>query len=152
MASFDRIRRSYWRLDDLLLARSIMSGAGALAAAMFLTAGDGSDVEWWVATPVILVFLTNIPFFYLAGRGAGRWVSWGLVLVDSLFISMMVAVTSGVESSAAAFYVWPIIIAGLLLGARASYLIAGLCAVSYTHLRAHETRHDLVCRLLLEKN
>src|SRR5659263_735761 len=28
-----------------------------------------------------------------------------------------------------------------------------LCAfitVSYTHLRAHETRHDLVCRLLLE--
>src|SRR5450759_4943758 len=24
-------------------------------------------------------------------------------------------------------------------------------AVSYTHLRAHETRHDLVCRLLLEQ-
>ena len=23
--------------------------------------------------------------------------------------------------------------------------------VSYTHLRAHETREDLVCRLLLEK-
>jgi len=27
----------------------------------------------------------------------------------------------------------------------------GFKAVSYTHLRAHETRHDLVCRLLLEK-
>src|SRR5450756_2661277 len=26
-----------------------------------------------------------------------------------------------------------------------------LVPVSYTHLRAHETRHDLVCRLLLEK-
>src|SRR5450759_5747765 len=26
-----------------------------------------------------------------------------------------------------------------------------ILAVSYTHLRAHETRHDLVCRLLLEK-
>src|SRR5450756_102221 len=25
----------------------------------------------------------------------------------------------------------------------------GRIAVSYTHLRAHETRHDLVCRLLL---
>src|SRR5665648_559458 len=25
-----------------------------------------------------------------------------------------------------------------------------IIAVSYTHLRAHETRHDLVCRLLLE--
>src|SRR5450759_5407874 len=27
----------------------------------------------------------------------------------------------------------------------------GINTVSYTHLRAHETRHDLVCRLLLEK-
>ena len=27
----------------------------------------------------------------------------------------------------------------------------GMGSVSYTHLRAHETRHDLVCRLLLEK-
>src|SRR5450759_2275367 len=26
----------------------------------------------------------------------------------------------------------------------------GYATVSYTHLRAHETRHDLVCRLLLE--
>ena len=25
-------------------------------------------------------------------------------------------------------------------------------SVSYTHLRAHETRSNLVCRLLLEKN
>ena len=29
--------------------------------------------------------------------------------------------------------------------------IPGDIPVSYTHLRAHETRHDLVCRLLLEK-
>src|SRR5450759_5262553 len=36
---------------------------------------------------------------------------------------------------------------------RIEELVAGhatLEAVSYTHLRAHETRHDLVCRLLLE--
>src|SRR5450759_632117 len=26
-------------------------------------------------------------------------------------------------------------------------IIAGPASVSYTHLRAHETRHDLVCRL-----
>eukprot|EP00825_Cyclidium_porcatum_P004956 TRINITY_DN12366_c0_g1_i2.p5 TRINITY_DN12366_c0_g1~~TRINITY_DN12366_c0_g1_i2.p5 ORF type:complete len:166 (+),score=22.51 TRINITY_DN12366_c0_g1_i2:1601-2098(+) len=29
--------------------------------------------------------------------------------------------------------------------------VAPCTPVSYTHLRAHETRHDLVCRLLLEK-
>src|SRR5450756_2215335 len=31
------------------------------------------------------------------------------------------------------------------------YRLGEMLAVSYTHLRAHETRHDLVCRLLLEK-
>src|SRR5450759_239028 len=31
------------------------------------------------------------------------------------------------------------------------YGVAYAGSVSYTHLRAHETRHDLVCRLLLEK-
>src|SRR5450756_1706 len=31
------------------------------------------------------------------------------------------------------------------------HLMIANTPVSYTHLRAHETRHDLVCRLLLEK-
>src|SRR5450756_2574153 len=40
--------------------------------------------------------------------------------------------------------------------AAAGGFVIGICngfqiPVSYTHLRAHETRHDLVCRLLLEK-
>ena len=30
-------------------------------------------------------------------------------------------------------------------------ILIGIGAVSYTHLRAHETVLDLVCRLLLEK-
>ena len=33
-----------------------------------------------------------------------------------------------------------------------SFIEAARQAVSYTHLRAHETRSNLVCRLLLEKN
>ena len=47
---------------------------------------------------------------------------------------------------------------GGVIGAVGGYFLTrwladriGLRAVSYTHLRAHETRHDLVCRLLLEK-
>src|SRR5450759_259218 len=35
--------------------------------------------------------------------------------------------------------------------ASSSRYVGGPLPVSYTHLRAHETRHDLVCRLLLEK-
>src|SRR5665648_1286708 len=34
---------------------------------------------------------------------------------------------------------------------KATKKFGGHAPVSYTHLRAHETRHDLVCRLLLEK-
>src|SRR5450756_391110 len=36
-------------------------------------------------------------------------------------------------------------------GTGAAHGIPTRVPVSYTHLRAHETRHDLVCRLLLEK-
>ena len=36
-------------------------------------------------------------------------------------------------------------------GGAASVVAATSYAVSYTHLRAHETVLDLVCRLLLEK-
>src|SRR5450756_239746 len=38
----------------------------------------------------------------------------------------------------------------MVTGLQSGVIIAAK-AVSYTHLRAHETRHDLVCRLLLEK-
>src|SRR5450756_1261135 len=40
---------------------------------------------------------------------------------------------------------------GLTLCGNFSLISLPNYAVSYTHLRAHETRHDLVCRLLLEK-
>src|SRR5665648_1253797 len=36
-------------------------------------------------------------------------------------------------------------------GIKENYSLHRWISVSYTHLRAHETRHDLVCRLLLEK-
>ena len=42
-------------------------------------------------------------------------------------------------------------IAGIMFWLVGYNLAYGIPAVSYTHLRAHETREDLVCRLLLEK-
>src|SRR5450756_2648627 len=44
----------------------------------------------------------------------------------------------------------PLTAFGTMLAARAWLPHLALAPVSYTHLRAHETRHDLVCRLLLE--
>ena len=43
------------------------------------------------------------------------------------------------------------IIGGISLGIANLTFILSLTSVSYTHLRAHETEADLVCRLLLEK-
>ena len=40
----------------------------------------------------------------------------------------------------------------LIISKYQNYLVYGITIpVSYTHLRAHETSQDLVCRLLLEK-
>ena len=48
-----------------------------------------------------------------------------------------------------------IVLTSLLLAMNGNWLPAGVVAafasVSYTHLRAHETVLDIVCRLLLEK-
>ena len=45
-----------------------------------------------------------------------------------------------------------IVLSLLIMGGVAYYYIeSGYYPVSYTHLRAHETEADLVCRLLLEK-
>ena len=40
---------------------------------------------------------------------------------------------------------------GFILSFNGGKVIDLMTAVSYTHLRAHETEADLVCRLLLEK-
>ena len=42
-------------------------------------------------------------------------------------------------------------IAGKVTDAETGEDLIGINAVSYTHLRAHETVLDIVCRLLLEK-
>ena len=58
--------------------------------------------------------------------------------------------TAGIESLN---ILTPTVLPGLLIGAMLPFLFTALTmtAVSYTHLRAHETVLDLVCRLLLEK-
>ena len=45
----------------------------------------------------------------------------------------------------------PVNLACLVIEAVALFRVVLLASVSYTHLRAHETVLDLVCRLLLEK-
>ncbi|MHB1345107.1 MAG: sensor histidine kinase [Thermoleophilia bacterium] len=139
MALLERIRGAYWRLDDLLIARSILSGALALASILFAQSKGGEDFGWWISLPIVLVAVSNVPFFYLAAHGSRELVSWAMVFVDACLITYLVHNTSGAQSAVSIFYLWPIIASSLLLGARASYLTAGLTAALYTGLAVAES-------------
>src|SRR5665648_1027643 len=71
------------------------------------------------------------------------------------FPSCLVSSSPSKCSKNAPLYNSPLLILILLLSTLLSNIILHMRfevqPVSYTHLRAHETRHDLVCRLLLEK-
>ena len=62
-------------------------------------------------------------------------------------VSILLALSGNTEGSS------PMVAFSFIIGALCSALagLIGMKAVSYTHLRAHETVLDLVCRLLLEK-
>ena len=85
-------------------------------------------------------------------------------IVMGVFLAVLMVFDNPREAELGVFYVLPTIVGMLVIGrARriSAFLGAGLLtglasmlvvvAVSYTHLRAHETVLDLVCRLLLEK-
>ena len=73
------------------------------------------------------------PAGYTAGIYAGR-ASLSPVLFEGLESGGQLMLTTDVEN-------YPGFVDGIM----------GPESVSYTHLRAHETEADLVCRLLLEK-
>jgi signal transduction histidine kinase len=134
----DRLRRSYLRLDDILVARSVLSGSLAVAAAVLAQSGESETFDWWMALPLVLVALSNIPFFLLSMKGHKQLVAWAMVVIDTAFITYLVHYTSGVQSAVSIFYLWPIIASSLLLGTRASYLTAALSAALYLGLAVAE--------------
>ncbi len=135
---FDRVRRNYLRLDDILVARSVLSGSLAIAAAVLAHSGESPTFDWWMALPLILVAASNIPFFILSLNGHKHLVAWAMVVIDTAFITYLVHYTSGVQSAVSIFYLWPIIASSLLLGTRASYLTAALSAALYLGLAVAE--------------
>src|SRR5665648_1208038 len=67
-------------------------------------------------------------------------------LVDTIFVGRGVGAIA-IGGLTIAFLIQMVIMAfAQMIGIGAASAIS----LSYTHLRAHETRHDLVCRLLLE--
>src|SRR5665648_1235833 len=79
---------------------------------------------------IILVFLISLSFLIVTGNAFGEVILDKQLIRPDDILKEKVEVTPCIPT-----YSLPLRVE----------------AVSYTHLRAHETRHDLVCRLLLEK-
>src|SRR5450756_1658520 len=91
---------------------------------------------------------TILPFTVAASRSAGQ-KSFHLN-EGSLAIRSFTSATLGLLTMFAIHEPKRYVMSGGLPPAMA-VRVFWRASVSYTHLRAHETRHDLVCRLLLEK-
>ena len=140
MLSREKTSEHGWRLHDLLIARSVLGGSVAAGALLLASTDPGRLLVRWVTGVAVVVALTNLPFFLLYARHERNAVSWAMVVVDSLFVTFLVGVTSGAQSALAIFYLWPIVSAALLLGARACYAVTGLSAGLYLALALVQQR------------
>src|SRR5450756_824404 len=93
---------------------------------------------------LVAAILAALGALMVVGSGLGKnpWllVFGALVLADGLVLVLMTTI-----SAYRARVAVDLDENGYVIHSR-----EGDVPVSYTHLRAHETRHDLVCRLLLE--
>ena len=131
MTSHDRTNEHGWRLHDLLIARSVLGGSIAAGALLLAFSDPVTPLARWAAGVTVAVALTDLPFFLLSAREQRAAVCWAMLIVDLLFVTFLIVVTSGAQSALAIFYLWPIVAAALLLGARACYAVTGLGSVLY---------------------
>ena len=90
-----------------------------------------------------------------ASEEAAQFLDSSIKFVSYTILVFMILQLFGVEAASIATVIGSVgVTIGLAIQGSLSNCIGGILImmpVSYTHLRAHETRHDLVCRLLLEK-
>ena len=121
------------QLIDVLVARAILGLAVLVAAVVFYVRGP-DQVSLALLVLSITFAATNAPYYLLTRRDRDRLVCVLMVVVDTLLISVAVVCTGGVLSAVATFYLWPIILAALLLPPWASYLVAAGDAAAYVGL------------------
>src|SRR5450756_2457699 len=109
-----------------------------------------SDVQTWIketvnSTPVVLFMkgTAQFPQCGFSGRAIQILKACGVENIATVNVLDDQDVRQGIKE----YSNWPTIPQLYVKGE----FVGGSDTVSYTHLRAHETRHDLVCRLLLEK-
>ena len=128
--------------------RQALLGAWGTISVRFAVTGDLPE-NVMPPSAVHLVYALDMgvlaPAFLIAGVMLWRRMPWGSVL----------AVAVNASGAAYLAVLWAVggfqADAGIAGTSWLSPVAVGSTPVSYTHLRAHETVLDLVCRLLLEK-
>jgi signal transduction histidine kinase len=114
----------------VLLARTALAFALFIAAVVFYVRGpqDASLAKLIIAGVFVLA---TLPVYLLFARSQTREACLAMISVDTLTITAAVIYTGGAESPVAIFYIWPIILASLLLPPWASYLVAAGTSTLY---------------------
>jgi signal transduction histidine kinase len=126
------------QLRDVIFARLLFTST-ILATVLWLHFSDHGFSSLELAAAAAAFAAVNGPFVWLARRLPERTVSISIVIVDVAFITFAVFFGGGVVSPVAVFYIWPIIIASILLPPLAAYLSVGACSILYAGLWVLQT-------------
>jgi signal transduction histidine kinase len=121
------------QLRDVIVARVLFS-LTILATVLWVHVSDHGFRPAELGYAVAAVLVINVPFLWLIRRLHDRPVSISIVIVDTLFVTAAVFFGGGVVSPVAVFYIWPIIIASVLLPPVAAYLTVALSSGLYAGL------------------
>src|SRR5665648_387626 len=129
------------KISALVGIGSSVCGGSAIAATAPVI--DADDEE--VAQAISVIFFFNVLAAVLF-PALGTWLGFSRTSGEAfgIFAGTAINDTSSVTAAASS---WDSM---YTLGSATLDKAVTVKSVSYTHLRAHETRHDLVCRLLLE--
>jgi len=118
----------------LLVVRGFMLAAFVLLNIYALQSGGKSLIH-----PVLVGFMLlwgglSIPLLRGRSKDASpEWLAWH-VLADVLMLTMLLYFTGGYTNPLISFYLFPVLIAGLMLSRRKAWLIGAIVIVAYTLL------------------
>ena len=114
----------------MLLARTVLGLALLVAAGVFYVRAP-AEISLAKLVIAIVFVLANLPFYVLSARGRVGQVCIAMIAVDTVVVTAGIVFTGGVLSALTIFYIWPIILASLLLPPWVSYLVAISASMVY---------------------
>lgn len=130
-------------LNDVLFARAAL-GAALFIATLVFAIRDPGQIAFARAMTCAVFALSTVPVLLLIRDGKTDTACAAVIVIDMLMVSAGVVLTGGAASTVAIFYLWPIVVASILLPPWASYLVAVSSDLLYAALYLLERSGSLV--------